>query len=85
MSNMRSIISFKNKRVLQPCSKSYRCKCRKNDSCLLDNKFLTPNIIYEVQITSNTNDEHKKNLGAPETSFKERYNNHTEILSIKNI
>ena len=43
--------------------------------CPLDNKYLTSKIIYEAQITSNTNDEYKKNLSAPETSFKERYSN----------
>ena len=33
------------------------------------------NIIYEAQITNNTNDEHGNYLGAVETSFKERYSN----------
>ena len=49
----------------------------KKKACPLDNKSLTPNIIYETQITKNTNDEHTKYLGAAETSFKERYSNHT--------
>ena len=35
-----------------------------------------PNIIYEVQISNNTKDEHKKYLRAAKTLFKERYNNH---------
>ena len=35
------------------------------------------NTIYKVQVTNNINDEHEKNLGAAETSFKERYSNHT--------
>ena len=35
-----------------------------------------PNIIFQAQITNNTNDEHKKYLGATETSFKEKYSNH---------
>ena len=46
---------------------------------LLDNKCLTPNIIYEAQISSNTNDEHK----AVETSFKERYSNWTRDFKHK--
>ena len=45
----------------------------------LDNKCLTPNIIYEAQISSNTNDEHK----AVETSFKERYSNCTRDFKHK--
>ena len=40
------------------------------------NKCLTPNIIYEVQITNNTNDDQKRYLGASETPFKERFSNH---------
>ena len=43
------------------------------ENCPLDNKCLTPNIIYEAQITNNTNGEHKK----------ERYNNHTQDFKDK--
>ena len=76
MKNMGSIVSSHNKQVLQPHNKNYGCNHRKKENCLLDNKCLMPNIIYEVQISSNTKDEHKKYLGAAKTSFKERYNNH---------
>ena len=61
----------------------YGCNCRKKENYPLDNKCLTPNIIYEAQITNNTNDEHKKYLGAAETSFKERYSNHTRDFKHK--
>ena len=61
----------------------YGCNCRKKENCPLDNKCLTPNIIYEAQITNNTNDERKKYLGAAETSFKERYSNHTRDFKHK--
>ena len=77
MKNMGSIISSHNKQVLQTRNKNYRCNCRKKETCQLENKCLMPNIIYEAQITNNTNDEHKKYPGAAETSFKERYSNHT--------
>ena len=43
------------------------------------------NTIYKVQVTNNINDEHKKNLGAAETSFKERYSNHMWDFKHKNI
>ena len=42
-----------------------------------------PNIIYDAQITNNTNDEHKEYLGAAEASFKERYSNHTQDFKHK--
>ena len=44
---------------------------------------LKPNTIYEAQISNNTNYEHKKYLGAAETSFKERYSNHTRDFKHK--
>ena len=34
------------------------------------------NIVYEAQITNNTNDDQKRYPGASETPFKERFNNH---------
>ena len=51
-------------------------------NCPLDNKCLTPNIIYKAQITKNT--KHKKYLDAAETLFKERYSNHTRDFKHKN-
>ena len=42
-----------------------------------------PNIIYEAQITNNINNECKKYLGAAETSFKERHNNHMQDFKHK--
>ena len=44
---------------------------------------LKPNTIYEAHISNNTNYEHKKYLGATETSFKERYSNHTRDFKHK--
>ena len=67
MKNMDSIISSHNKQVLQPHNKNYGCNCRKKENFPLDNKCLTPNIIYKAQITNKTNDEYEKYLGAAET------------------
>ena len=44
---------------------------------------LKPNTIYEAQISNRTNYGHKKYLGAAETSFKERYSNHTRDFKHK--
>ena len=83
--NMGSVISSHshNIQVLQRCTKNYGCHCKKKESYPLDNKCLTLNVIYDAQITNNANDEHKKYLGASETSFKERYNNHTRDFKHK--
>ena len=83
MKNMTSIISSHNKQVLQPRNENYGWNCKKKENCLLDIKCLTPNMIYKAQITSNTNDEHKKYLGAADTSFKEKYRNQTRDFEYK--
>ena len=83
MKNMCFIIFSYNKQVLQPQNENYVFNCRKKGNCQLDNKSLTPNIIYDAQITSKTNEEHKKYLGAAEISFKERYSNHTQDFKQK--
>ena len=58
---------------------------QEKENCSLDNKCLTPNIHYEAQISNNANNEHKKYLGAAETSFRERYSNHTRDFKHKKI
>ena len=77
MKNMGSVISSQNKQVL------HVFLCRKKESCPLDNKCLTPNMIYLAQTTNNTNEEHKRHLGGAETSFKESYSNHTRDFKHK--
>ena len=53
MKNMGLIISFHNRQVLQARNENYGCNCRKKESCPLDNKYLTPRIIYKAHITNN--------------------------------
>ena len=80
---MGSIRSSHNKQVLQPRSKNYGYNWRKKRKLSVGQQMPYPNIIYQAQITNNTNDEHKKSLGAVETSFKERYSNHTRDFKHK--
>ena len=42
----------------------------------VNNKFLTPNIVYEGEVTNDANDPQKCYLVASETSYKERHSNH---------
>ena len=82
MKNMGAIISSHNKHILQPSQENFGCSCRNKTDCPLNNKCLTPNIVYEAQITNNTNDDQKRYLGASETPFKERFNNHKRVILI---
>ena len=54
---------------------------RTNDQCR--NKCLTPNIIYEATVTNNTDMVEKIYFGLYETSFKERYRNHTSSFRLQ--
>ena len=69
-------MSSHNKQILQPSQEKFGCNCRNKTDCPLDNRCLTPNIVYEAQITNSTNDDQKGYLGASETPFKERFSNH---------
>ena len=53
--NMGSITSSHNKQVLQTHNENYGCNCRKKESCPLESLWLMLNMIYEAEITSNTN------------------------------
>ena len=61
------------------------CNCRNKNNCPLDGKCLTPNIIYEAQITSNQlNYKQKVYIGTAETDFKHRFNKHTKSFNFEN-
>ena len=74
--NLKSIISGYNKQKLHPKPQQYGCNCRDKSNCLLDNKCLMPQIIYQADVTNDTDDTYKYYLGLAETSFKDRYRNH---------
>ena len=59
--------------------------CKKKNICPMENKCLTSNIIYEVTVTNNTNMVEKIYFGLCETSFKERYHNHTGSFRLQNV
>ena len=76
MRNMSSIISAHNRSILNPPETSFGCNCRNRSLCPLQNKCLTPNIVYQAEITNNVDDERRVYLGLSETPFKDRYRNH---------
>ena len=82
--NMKSIISSHNKQILTPKNKQVGCNCRIKNSCPLDNKCLTSQLIYQADVTNNLDDEYKDFLGLAETTFKERYSNQKSSFKIEN-
>ena len=81
---MKSVISGHNKQVLHPKHKTKGCNCRDKNTCPLDNKCLTPKVIYQADVSNDTDDTYKYYLGFAETSFKDRYNNHKSLSATNN-
>ena len=74
--NMKLVISSHNKQILTPKNKQVGCNCRMKNSCPLDNKCLTSQLIYQADVTNNLDNEYKYYLGLAETTFKEQYTIH---------
>ena len=85
MQNIKTVINNHNMKVLNNTAKIEEgCNCRNRNSCPLDGKCLTPNIIYEAQITSNQpNYKQKVYIGTAETDLKHRFNNHTKSFNLE--
>ena len=67
--NMKSIISDHNKQVLRKETQQFGCNCKDKNTCPLDNKCLTPQVIYQADVTNDTDDTCKFYIGLTETPF----------------
>ena len=56
---MATIISSHNRQVLKPSVNTYCCNCRGRNSCQLDNKCKTPQIVYRGDVSNNFDNESK--------------------------
>ena len=68
---MTSIISCHIKQILTSKNKQVGCNCRVKNSCPLDNKCLTLQLIYQADVTNNLDDMYMYYLGFAKTTFKE--------------
>ena len=78
MNNISSLLSTHNKNILNPKQTSFGCNCINKDNCPLDGEWLTLNIIYLADIT--TDNDHKCYYNTSETTFKKRHSNHTRYF-----
>ena len=63
MDNISSIIQSHNKNILSPVSNTkYGSNCRSKESCPLQNKCLTPKIVYRADVKNVTNDKKRFTL-----------------------
>ena len=78
MSNMSSIISSHNKRLLRPRTIKYGCNCWMRENCPLQNQCLTLNLIYWADVENNSYKVTKIKFGLSKTSFKMWFANHNK-------
>ena len=50
MGNIASVLSAHNKSILYPKKSEFGCNCRSKTDCPLDNKCLTPKIVYQADV-----------------------------------
>ena len=82
--NVSSIISGLNKGILKPTPPQERdCNCRNREQCPLDNKCLTPNIVYEAEVTSHPDEVVNDYRGLCSTTWKDRYAVHNQGFNHK--
>ena len=85
MQNIKSAINNHNMEFLNNTTEIEKnCNYRNKNNCPLAGKCLTPNIIYEAQITSNQlNYKQKIYIGTTKTDFKHRFSNHTKSFNLE--
>ena len=81
MWNMGSIISAHNQRLFRSANSFFGCNCRNKSNCPLEEKYLTPKVIYQADVTNDGDNEYKSYYGLTELSFKERFRNHTKSFN----
>ena len=80
MKNISSVISSRDKSILNPETTSFGCNCRKQDSCPLNGECLTSQIVCRAAVTNTANEDRKKYMGLADSTFKERHSNHKRDL-----
>ena len=75
MRNMTSILKSHNKKIVAENEKQYQCNCRNRDECPLENKYLTPQIMYETHVIT-LNTSRNFSVALSDTPFQEHYSNH---------
>ena len=76
MSNMSSIISSHNKRLLRPRTTEYGCNYQTRENCPLRNRCFAPNLIYQADVENNANKGTRIYFGLGVASFKAQFANH---------
>ena len=81
MKSMDSIITAHNQLLLTPNSSFFGSNCRNKSSCLLEEKSLTPKVMYQADVTNDVDEEYKFYYGLANSSFKERLKNYIKSFN----
>ena len=79
MPNIKQIITAHNKKILRKADPQPPpgCNCRDKKACPLDGQCKTRGIVYQATVTRKDNNKKETYIGMTDTTFKERYYNHT--------
>ena len=78
---MGSVISAHKQLSLAPNNSSFGCNLRNKSNCPLEEKCLTPKVIYQADVTNDVDGEYKFYYGLTESSLKERFRNYTKSFN----
>ena len=75
ISNVTSVWSAHNRNILYPKRSELGWNCRSKAGCPLENKCLSPKIVYQADVRNDTTDGKKFYLRFSEKPFRERFRN----------
>ena len=77
MDNMEKLVKKHNNNLLRKNdTNKWNCNCHANNTCPLDGKCLSSNIVYSAEVLIGNNQHGDKYFGICETEFKTRLGNH---------
>ena len=77
--NLQTIIKKHNRKILETSktpSTENNCNCRKKNNCPLKNNCLTSSVVYNANVTTESDTNGKNYIGLTEGTFKQRYTQH---------
>ena len=83
--NLQTIIKKHNRKILETSKKpstENNCNCRKKNDCPLKNNCLTSSVVYNANVTTESDTIGKNYIGLTEGTFKQGYTQHK--LSFRN-
>ena len=83
--NIKTIINFHNEEILFSKKSTWQRTCNylNKDTCPLDQKCLTTNIVYKAKVTpSNRSYQEKFYFGSCETTFIKQFSNHKKSFNL---